>query len=111
MATETPRPAALSTPPRIHRLLASESGRRVHVAKMLTWRLIATGTTVLIAYLLIGDLRLGAAIGGIEATAKMALYYWHERAWARLATTPSAGVPAATPEPMPAELVATHQIR
>ncbi|MCP5029707.1 MAG: DUF2061 domain-containing protein [Actinomycetia bacterium] len=105
MATDRPLTTSTSGPLSIRRLLASESGRRVHVAKMITWRMIATGTTVLIAYLLIGDLRLGATIGGIEATAKMALYYGHERAWARMTTPPSPDAPAVMLEPMSSELV------
>lgn len=76
------------------RFRASPTGRRTHLAKMMTWRLIATSTTVGISYLVIGDARIGATIGGIEATSKMALYYGHERVWARL-TSPRRLVPAA----------------
>lgn len=65
-------------------LAAAESSRRVHLAKMVTWRIIATSTTIVIAYVLTGDLGVGVSIGGIEATVKMALYYGHERAWERL---------------------------
>ncbi len=65
-------------------LLRSPSGRRVHIAKMITWRVIATTTTIAISYLITKDLTVGATIGGIEATTKMALYYGHERTWARL---------------------------
>lgn len=73
----------------VQRLLVSPSGRRVHLAKMITWRVIATAATIIISYLVTGDLLVGATIGGFEATSKMALYYGHERGWARLiATTP-----------------------
>lgn len=57
------------------------SDRTTAIAKTITWRILATTTTFLIAWALTGDLTAGAAIGGIEAVAKMGLYYWHERAW------------------------------
>jgi uncharacterized membrane protein len=55
--------------------------RRVHLSKALTWRLVASATTVLTAYLMLGDVRIGMAIGGVDAVAKLGLYYGHERAW------------------------------
>ncbi len=58
--------------------------RRVHLAKTVTWRFVATCTTVVISYLVTGSIAVGATIGGIEAATKMVLYYGHERAWARL---------------------------
>ena len=64
--------------------LQSSSGRRIHAAKTVTWRIVATITTVIISYLVTGSLAIGATIGGIEAVTKMVLYYAHERAWARL---------------------------
>jgi len=57
--------------------------RRRSLLKTLSWRALATATTVLIAWLVTGDIGAGATIGGIEVVAKMALYYGHERAWAR----------------------------
>lgn len=71
--------------PAAHKRVDGPDSRRVHLAKTITWRLIATSTTVVISYLVTGDLTTGATIGGIEAVMKMALYYGHERAWARLA--------------------------
>ena len=50
-------------------------------AKTLTWRVIASLTTFLIAWILTGDLLIGASIGSIEAIAKFFLYYFHERIW------------------------------
>jgi adenylylsulfate kinase len=60
----------------------SES-RRIHFAKTITWRIAATTTTVAIVFALTGDLEAGAAVGGIEAVAKLGLYYGHERIWSR----------------------------
>ena len=49
--------------------------------KTMTWRVTASLTTFLIAWILTGDLLIGASIGGIEAIAKIFLYYFHERIW------------------------------
>ena len=47
----------------------------------MTWRVVATTTTVLIAWRVTGDWRTGLEVGGIEFFVKMALYYLHERVW------------------------------
>ena len=51
------------------------------LVKTMTWRVTASLTTFLIAWMLTGDLLIGASIGSIEATAKIFLYYYHERIW------------------------------
>ena len=51
------------------------------IAKTMTWRVIASLTTLLIAWMLTGDLLIGASIGSIEAIVKIFLYYFHERIW------------------------------
>ncbi len=55
--------------------------RKRHVAKTLTWRLVATTATVAIAWSVTGDWRVGGGVGGIEFPVKMLLYYLHERFW------------------------------
>ena len=49
--------------------------------KTMTWRVTASLTTFLIAWILTGDLLIGISIGSIEAIAKIFLYYYHERIW------------------------------
>ena len=61
--------------------------KRRSLAKTLSWRVTATTTTFIIAWIVTGDLGAGAAIGGVEAVAKMFLYYGHERAWERVPAT------------------------
>tara|TARA_B100000787_G_C16013442_1_gene215257 strand:+ start:99 stop:305 length:207 start_codon:yes stop_codon:yes gene_type:complete len=51
------------------------------IVKTMTWRVTASLTTFIIAWILTGDLLIGATIGGIEAVAKVFLYYFHERIW------------------------------
>jgi len=47
----------------------------------LTWRVTASLTTFIIAWVLTGDLLIAVSIGSIEAIAKIFLYYFHERIW------------------------------
>ena len=54
------------------------------VAKALTWRITATLTTAIIAFLVTGELGTAIAIGGIEFFAKFVIYYAHERVWVRV---------------------------
>lgn len=52
--------------------------------KTLSWRVTATVTTIVIAYLITGELTWAFSIGVIEFFTKFALYYFHERAWEHL---------------------------
>ncbi|MDB9700077.1 DUF2061 domain-containing protein [Candidatus Pelagibacter sp.] len=51
------------------------------IVKTLTWRVTASLTTFIIAWILTGDFFIGISIGGIEAITKIFLYYFHERIW------------------------------
>lgn len=55
--------------------------RKRHVMKTVTWRVVATTTTVIIAWFVTGDWRVGLEVGGIEFFVKILLYYTHERFW------------------------------
>ena len=52
-----------------------------HIAKTITWRIIGTLDTMVIAWIITGSWEWGLAIGGIEIFTKMILYFLHERAW------------------------------
>jgi len=54
------------------------------MAKTITWRITASLTTFLIAWILTGDILVGASIGSIEAVSKIFLYYFHERIWTNI---------------------------
>ena len=49
--------------------------------KTISWRVVGTIATVVISYVITGTLALAFSIGGIELVSKMALYFFHERAW------------------------------
>ena len=51
------------------------------ILKGVTWRIIATATTVTIAYIITGEDEQALTIGGIEFVGKLFIYYLHERAW------------------------------
>ena len=54
------------------------------VAKTISWRTVGTLDTIIISYFITGNLVMAASIGSIEVVTKMALYYFHERAWNKL---------------------------
>ena len=58
--------------------------RKRHIAKAITWRIIGTFDTILLAWLITGEFKLGVSIGFLELVTKMVLYYLHERAWYQL---------------------------
>ena len=55
--------------------------RKRHLLKTITWRVIGTLDTMLIAWIISGDPLIGVSIGGVELFTKMILYYMHERVW------------------------------
>ena len=52
-----------------------------HIAKAVSWRVIGSVDTMLIAWLITGSIQIGAAVGGVEIVTKTVLYYFHERVW------------------------------
>ena len=62
-------------------LLKDQHSRTRSLAKALTWRVTATLTTALIAYIVTGEVKAAVIIGGIEFVLKFIIYYGHERAW------------------------------
>lgn len=55
--------------------------RERSLVKTLTWRIIASTDTFLIAYFFTESAAIGASIAGVEVITKMILYYFHERGW------------------------------
>ena len=60
--------------------MSAELKKRTLV-KTMNWRVTASLTIFLIAWILTGDLLIGVSIGSIETLAKIFLYYYHERIW------------------------------
>ena len=54
------------------------------LAKGLTWRFVASGTTIVIAKIVTGDVGVALKVGFFEFFAKIGIYYLHERIWAKI---------------------------
>ena len=54
------------------------------IFKGISWRVVATATTIAIVYFFFGRLDLAIAAGLVESVLKVALYWGHERIWHKL---------------------------
>lgn len=52
-----------------------------HLLKTITWRIVGTVDTIILGYIITGNINTGLKIGGVELITKMVLYYVHERVW------------------------------
>ncbi|MAU36659.1 MAG: hypothetical protein CMD14_04740 [Flavobacteriales bacterium] len=55
--------------------------KKRHIIKTVTWRIIGTLDTLILAWIFTGDALTGVKIITAELITKMVLYYLHERAW------------------------------
>jgi uncharacterized membrane protein len=55
-----------------------------HIAKTVSWRIIGTIDTMVLGFLITGDLTMALSIGGLEVFTKMILYFLHERIWYKI---------------------------
>ncbi|MGH2642418.1 MAG: DUF2061 domain-containing protein, partial [Chitinophagaceae bacterium] len=51
------------------------------LVKGITWRIVGTIDTILIAWLVTGKIHMAVSIGSVEVFTKILLYYLHDRAW------------------------------
>ncbi len=65
--------------------MKTEVSRKRHIIKTITWRIIASGTTFLLALFFFHDdekaVEKATGIAIAESAIKMVFYYFHERAW------------------------------
>ena len=59
----------------------SHESRLRSILKAFSWRIIATCTTSVIAYIVTGQIKVALVIGGAEFVVKIVAYYIHERVW------------------------------
>jgi len=52
-----------------------------NLLKAISWRIVATLTTMLLVLVLTGNLVLSGEVGIVELVVKISAYYLHERAW------------------------------
>ena len=55
-----------------------------HIAKAVTWRIIGTLDTIILAWIISGSPTTGLKVGFAEVITKMVLYYFHERLWFKI---------------------------
>ena len=67
--------------------MSNNVSRKRHLAKTLTWRVLATTDTFIITFFL-GKffgieqaVEVATGVASLEVITKMVLYYWHERIW------------------------------
>tara|TARA_B100000405_G_scaffold205104_1_gene144102 strand:+ start:107 stop:313 length:207 start_codon:yes stop_codon:yes gene_type:complete len=60
------------------------ASKKRSLAKTITWRVIATTDTFILAWLFTSDEVIAASIAGLEVVTKLILYYVHERGWSSL---------------------------
>jgi uncharacterized membrane protein len=53
------------------------------IFKTISWRIVATSTTLFLVYLFTEDIVLSAGVGITESFLKTVIYYIHERVWNR----------------------------
>ena len=51
------------------------------LVKGFSWRIWGTLISIIVSYLLIGELKIALQIGAVEFFSKILLYYSHERLW------------------------------
>lgn len=51
------------------------------VAKTISWRIVATSTTILLVFLFTRNFVISLSVGSLEVLAKIVIYYVHERIW------------------------------
>ena len=60
------------------------ASKRRSLVKTITWRVIATTDTFILAWLFPSDEVIAASIAGLEVVTQLVLYYLHERGWSSL---------------------------
>jgi uncharacterized membrane protein len=51
------------------------------VVKAISWRIVGTLDTIIISWVITGEISMALTIGSIELITKMVLYFFHERLW------------------------------
>jgi uncharacterized membrane protein len=54
------------------------------LTKAISWRVTGTLDTIVISFLITGQIKLAISIGFVELFTKICLYYLHERLWEKI---------------------------
>lgn len=70
---------------RIKRKLRKEGDTNYRsMVKALSWRILGTLDTILISWIISGNLNIAFSIGSVELITKTFIYYFHERLWNKI---------------------------
>ncbi|MEM8908488.1 MAG: DUF2061 domain-containing protein [Bacteroidota bacterium] len=67
--------------------MSNKESKLRSLLKAISWRVLATGTTFILAYLIFSEsgcddvLEKSSIVAALEAGIKLVIYYLHERAW------------------------------
>jgi uncharacterized membrane protein len=65
------------------------------IAKAVSFRMIATLSTMIVIYAITGSLALANIVGAIDFVTKIIIYYFHERLWEKISWGHTRPVPVA----------------
>jgi uncharacterized membrane protein len=68
----------------LKKLFTSKPGKDSNaksLLKSISWRIVGTIDTIIISYIITGQLVMAVSIGSVEVVSKIILYYFHERVW------------------------------
>jgi len=51
------------------------------LVKAVSWRIVGSIDTFVLSWIITGKLKFAVSIAGVETITKIAIYYFHERAW------------------------------
>lgn len=54
------------------------------MVKALSWRIVGTLDTILISWIISGNVQIAFSIGSVELITKTFIYYFHERLWNKI---------------------------
>ena len=74
----------LEIEPGVKVVVVTGNDDRQSAVKAISWRIIATVTTMGIVYVYTGELALSLGVGVIEVFLKLFFYYSHERIWDKI---------------------------
>ena len=66
---------------KVRKRKANDERIKRSIAKTISWRLVGTLDTIIISWIITGEIAMALSIGSIELVSKMLLYFFHERAW------------------------------
>jgi len=60
------------------------NSKKKSIIKTITWRIIATLTTLILVFIMSGEIETAGKVAFFELFIKMGIYYYHERAWEKV---------------------------